>query len=335
MFDCCIFVLKSHYAIGYCRPRNAHLLWMLGCLANLRGLFQVVVTASWLLSLVATGLPAQEVPTSLASGSVRGLPRIAAGTAIDMPDSDRWNRVILLARPRLASGDTQKLPQSIANTVSRFVLTILATVQLDADEAGGERKYQLAEVGLGYSTDVHGELRTVTTADASRLGVSLGIFGRQMLLENEKQLATARLIARTSTLLIFDTPALLLRDEEHRDYVMRHFIWVDPHSGRTAALVWILEQDDNGKMRVVADEPLRWLPPGLKEDRAIHVDGDHFSFLGIPDERAFALEDLPPGKPIPWSAETRALAAETEYTSESLYELTAALNQSLQALSQK
>ncbi len=258
------------------------------------------------------------------------LPRIAAGTLVEDPEAERWNKVVLLARPRIASGDVESLPASVKSTASSFVLTILATVESYTNEAG-ESKFKLAELGLGYSMDVDGVLKVVTVDDAASLGLHLGFFKRQMLWENEKQLQTVHVITRTSTLTIFDTPAIVLRNQAHQDYTVRHFVWIDSRTGRNAMLVWLLARGAGGRATVV-DEPMRWLPPGAKEDRAIHVDKNEFSLLGIPGERAFAIEDLPPGKKVPWTERAKALAARDDLAGDSLRELTAALNEALQAL---
>lgn len=264
------------------------------------------------------------------------LPRIEAGTLVSTgtdagESSGRWNRVVLLARPRIASGDVESLSTAIRDSVSDFVLTILASVEEFHDPTVGQSRFRLVDVGVGYSTQVNGEMRTVTVADAAKVGVKLGIFPRMLLAENEKKLATATITARTSTLMIIDTPAVVLRDKEHHEFIMRHFIWVEPTTGRNAALVWLIDHDKAGHPVVDANEPPRWAPAGLREDRAIHVDGKEFNFIGIPNDRAFAIEDLPPGRPIPWTAEARALAAKPSYQVEELRSLSLALNAMLQA----
>ncbi len=265
----------------------------------------------------------------------RELPRIEAGTLVSFDTSvgktaGHWNRVVLLARPRIASGDVEALSSAIRDSVSDFVLTILASVEEFQDPTVGQPRFRLVDIGVGYSTHVNGEMRTVTVADAEKVGVKLGIFPRMLLAENEKKLATATITARTSTLMIVDTPAVVLRSKEHHDFVMRHFIWVEPTTGRNAALVWLIDHDQAGNPIVDPSEPPRWAPAGLQEDRAIHVDRKEFNFIGIPNDRAFAIEDLPPGRPIPWTAEARALAAKPSYQADELRDLSLALNAMLQ-----
>lgn len=296
----------------------------------------VFMPSSWLasallLSLVVGVANAQELVTT-----AHALSRIEAGTLVSADttagkSASHWNRVVLLARPRIASGDVESLSAAIRDSVSDFVLTILASVEEFQDPTVGQPRYRLVDIGVGYSTQVDGEMRTVTVADAGKVGVNLGIFPRMLLAENEKKLATATITARTSTLMIIDTPAVVLRDAEHHEFVMRHFIWVEPTTGRNAALVWLIDHDQAGNPVVDTNEPPRWAPAGLQEDRAIHVDRKEFNFVGIPNDKAFAIEDLPPGKPIPWTAEARALAAKPSYQAEELRRLSLALNTMLQS----
>ncbi len=284
-----------------------------------------------MLGLLQAGLePAVSCAQELVSTS-RDLPRIEAGTRIEDAQDQYWNRIVLLARPRISSGDIESLPSVIRNSVSEFVLTIMASVEQVTDPANGQMRYRLMDIGVGYSTMIDGTLRAVTVADAERLGVDLGLFPRMMLSENEKQLTTARIIARTSTLMIIDTPAFVLRGQQHREYTMRHFVWVDPQTGRNAALVWLIDRDAVGNPVVEMSEPARWAPAGLQEDRAIHVDGQEFNMFGIPNKKAFAIENLPPGKEVPWTEAARHLAPLDTYDAQSLRELSTALNDMLQA----
>ncbi|GAB5402131.1 MAG: hypothetical protein Aurels2KO_03620 [Aureliella sp.] len=259
------------------------------------------------------------------------LKKLPAGTSAEPDSSDIFNRVILLARPKISSGDTDALPKSIQSAVSSFVLTIMA--QVDKQPSG---KFELATVGAGYSTPVDGVLRVVTPDAAADVGARLGFVQRQMLSQNTTQIEAIPVVAQNKQLLVFDTPSLLLRDGKHVDFTMRHFVFVDSDNGKTATLVWLLGSepiaDASGvKSYRVVDEPLRWLPPGLKESREIHVDGKEFSLLGIPTKRAFALEDLPPGRQLQWTNEGRQVAGLTRYTTEQLRSLASALSASLAA----
>jgi hypothetical protein len=302
---------------------------------------QRAVQISWLLSWLVGAIPAQLLSTGellRAEGlnsTSQPVSRIEAGLRIDDLQTGRWNRLILLSRPRIASGDVDALPEAVRHSVSEFVLTIMASVDQSEDPALGPSQFRLADIGVGYSTSVAGELKTVTVAEAAKVGIKLGLFDRMTLAENEKQLGKVHVTARTATLAIIDAPAFVLRGGEHHPYIMRHFVWVDPRTGRAAALVWLIDRDANDRPVVETDQPARWAAAGLREDRAIHVDGSQFNILGIPNERAFAIEKMPPGKSIAWSPEAQALAALERYDAASLRGLSASLNAMLQAAAQK
>jgi hypothetical protein len=113
---------------------------------------------------------------------------------------------------------------------------------------------------------------------------------------------------------------------------MRHFIWIDPTSGRCCSCVWLLGRQSDGRFIVTADPP-RWLREGTRDERAIHVDADAF-FLGMPTREAFALSDLPPGDDLRWTDELREVAAAPAYAEKNLGLLAAAVNQALEPLRQ-
>ena len=149
-----------------------------------------------------------------------------------------------------------------------------------------------------------------------------------MLSENEKQIASLKLAVRTSTLAIFDAPAIMFRDGQHKDFTTRHLIWIDSKTGKLALVIWLLTPPDkNGRVQL-AEKNLRVVAPGTNEDRKVHVDGRSF-FLGIPSQRAFGLEDLPPGTDIVWTAAAQSLAMLVTYDSSELNQFSTALNQML------
>lgn len=273
-----------------------------------------------------------DVPS--ARGEGHPIARIPPGTTFDVSagetsQQDRWNQVILLAKPRISGGDTDKLGETIRSAVSALSLTILATVSREDNGT-----HRLTEVGVGYSVPIEGKQTIVSAATVWQLGANLGLIARHVLNENEKQLPSVHVITRSSTLFIFDTPAIMHRDGEHRDYTIRHLCWINPSTGKGATLVWLLEQAPKGGMNVV-DEPMRVVATGTIEDREIHVDGAEF-LLGIPSKRAFALESLPPGLSVRWptddaTANIASLASQDSYSEQQLNELSTRLNRVIAA----
>ncbi len=274
---------------------------------------------AWLAVLIA-------YTSSVGHAQDKTLAIIPPGVVVGNKGAANWNRVILLATPRIASGDTTKLSESVRTAVSKLTLTILATVQRETSGDANEL-YRLNEVGVAYSTTINQKLTTISLDSAARLGARLDFYSRQMLSENEKQIASLKLVVRTSTLAIFDAPAIMFRDGMHKDFVTRHLIWIDPKTGKLALVIWLMSVNSNGRADV-AEKTLRVVAPGTNEDRKIHVDGRSF-FLGIPSERSFALEDLPPGANIAWSSDAQHMATRETYPTNELSEFAAALNQML------
>ncbi len=258
------------------------------------------------------------------------LEQLPGGLRVDDSDQNgKWNRVVLLARPKISSGDVNAISSSLRPIVSKFILSIVADVQRSSDGS----RFELQGLGVGYSTSRDRKLLITTLGEVESGKVSLGMFEKPIFKENLKQIERIPVIAMTESLAVFDAPAIVLRDGEHRDFTMRHFVWINSKTGTLSTLVWLIEAGRSG--RQVAEDAIRWMPSGMKESREIHVDGGEFSLLGIPGPRAFALEDLPPGKEIPWTAAARALAAKTDYSKDEIAALAKALNDALAAVREK
>ena len=261
----------------------------------------------------------------------RAMTVIAAGTVVDDPQRDRWNRIVLLATPRFASGDTADVSESIKEAVAGFTFAILATVKpLDASAADDDApRHELAEVGIGYCMRVKDRL-TVIAPDATVAGVSLDFLGRQVLNAKQKSLSEINCVGKHAHAVVFDVPTLMLRGDDHEDLVVRHLVRVDPRSGACSSCAWLVTATDDGVSKPV-EEPLRIIDGGTLEERPIHVDGRRFTF-GLPTKKAFAVEDLPPGRRVDWSTSLRTAADMPTYSEQALDRLTAELDTAIASL---
>ena len=285
------------------------------------GIISPKQTAAVLLLLVlASDCAAEPAP--------HGLPLVPPGTVAVAPTAARFNRVVYLAASRIASGDADAVPAVIASRVPLFTLALLATVG-QIENAEGQPLHRLLEVGAGYAVPLAGQLTVIDPA-APPTAAGIDMIGRQVLAANGRHLAELRRAGANGTIQVIDVDSLFLRGGHHTPLVMRHFIWVEPTSGRCSSCVWLLARAADGHFEPTADPP-RWLQEGTRDDRAIHVDAGEF-FLGMPTKDAFALTDLPPGTDLTWSAELRQAAVATHYLEPELNRLAAAINQALQPL---
>lgn len=279
------------------------------------------------LLLAILGGPAAGQPPA-APAAPGPLPVVPAGTRVGDRDATRWNRLILAAAPRIAAGDTTAVAQGVRDRLGQFTLVVLATVRPVAGPDGGPR-HRIDELGVGYAVPVAGALTVVDTENPPA-AAGIDFLGRQILSQNGKALDGLRAAGVSETVQVFDAESLLVRDGRHADFLTRHFVWVDPASGDCSACVWLLARRADGSL-AVADDPPRWIAPGTREDRAIHVDAGEF-LLGVPTKRAFALVDLPPGQPLAWSPALRTAAAERRYDAAAVRGLAMEIDRSLAPL---
>ena len=268
----------------------------------------------------ASGSMTTQSPTSTSTRSdpaappARPLEWIEPGTIVGDGPSPGWSDLILFARPRLASGDLDAVPDLVARFAGLSSLTILADVV-----PGHMGRYELDRVGIGLALESDGREAIAIGADIA--GADLGFLGRRVFLENERVArASVHQAARTRTLLVFDADAILLRDGDHVARVVRHAILADPRTGRVSTFVWLLDPRPDGTFALADDDPPKVLPPGLHEDRQIDVDADRFT-LGIPTPDAFALVRTPPGTPFAFPAGLRPLAEARTFSDEAAPEL--------------
>jgi hypothetical protein len=229
----------------------------------------------------------------------RPLDRIPVGTVIGQQPPRGWSNLVLFAVPTLTREDEREAPRTASHFAQMFKFTVLANVARRGD---GKAPFYLERVARGFATTVGG--RQVIINGRDTLGADLGLFGRRILDENEKILdEDVRQVVRTATMLIFDAQAVMRRDNDHVNMIVRHAILVDPASGGLYTLVWLLTRDYQP-----AERAIQLLPNGMREKRMLSVKRDKFSVLGIPERDAFALRQIPQGKAIAYTDGLKAAA---------------------------
>jgi hypothetical protein len=250
--------------------------------------------------------------------------RITPGTVIDENARDGEQRLVLLAKSRLASGDVDETSRMVRDYAGMFHLAILAHVV--SEQNGGTTRYRLARVAVGLCLPIKGRNVVISSSTHSRLGAGLNFIAKRVLAGGEENLDDVVQIARHPAISIFDAKAIVLHDGEHRDMVVRHMVWVNPQSGTLGTLVWQLAE--NAKGYRMAQSVMQVLPPSFVEDRIVNVKSSELTF-GVPSERAFAIVDIPQGTPIPVTPELARLAARRSFSAATLSQLAEQVNKAI------
>jgi len=269
----------------------------------------------------ATAEPPANSPDAAQMAAIVGA--LPAGTPVYQRQADRFNRLLLIATPELSSGDVDTVSRLFRDAVDTYSLTMMATVRQTAEG------FRLAELGMGYSYPIGDQQIVITSESADRLGASLGIIQKQVLAENERQLKPPDVLIRTTTLILFDVPGQISIDGRHFQRSYRQIVWVHPTTGRLSMAVWLVEQLEDGTTTGVdTRRPIHLVSENTVEQRKVHVDGSQF-FLGVPTEKAFAMEDLPPGQPVSWTPSREQALGRNSYDEAKLEELLEVLNEAI------
>jgi hypothetical protein len=222
----------------------------------------------------------------------RRLDLIPAGTVIGKEAPEGWTHLLIKSHPHPGGGDTKEL-SSTADRLSRFLFTaILANVKAEKNDR--DTRYKLAQVAVGVGTSIN-NMDTIITPQTQRgLGANLGLLARVVLHTSQEKLGDIVVVARSDTMMVFDVPSLMVREERHKPVVLRYAVLVDVKTGRLDTLLWVLDREEYDRHDGPAGD-IQWLSANKIEDCVLHVDSSEFS-LGQPTEKAFALIHAPRGK---------------------------------------
>jgi hypothetical protein len=231
------------------------------------------------------------------------LVRIAPGTVVGDQPPGTWSHLVIKSIPRLASGDLETLPRPAFGTATLFRTVILADVgRSDVHPA----RFVLRRVGIGLCVPdpPKGDV-AVHSSQLKELGVGLGMVEKIVLRSAEAELAKGRLIASGPTFALYRGPTMMQVGQVHHRVELTYALLVDDHSGALRVLVWSQESTREG---LAAPAKLVELTPSLVFDCPLNVKAERL--LGaVPVSWSFAMENLPPGKPVALSPDlARCLA---------------------------
>ncbi len=255
----------------------------------------LIFLATICLSIDVSTANAEEVATPASermSFQPKPLPLIPPGTKFASGPPSGWSHLISFVNVTLTSGDAAAVSDTVRYYAEFFNLVMFANV--DRNAVG---KHELDQVAIGFSMPINGKNTIVTSDTQGELGGELSLIGRGVLKSNVEALARVQQVARTSNSMLIDAPAVFLRAGEHREMIVRHYVWVFPKNGNVGTLVWLLDPSPkvapNPSRMKIADTTVVLLPPNLHEYRVMDVDADKFSIFGIPAKDAFATVSLP------------------------------------------
>ena len=261
----------------------------------------LVAAAAFLAAALASVVP--DPGGHVAAGSRRiseGLPRLEIlppGTRIEGGPPPGWSQVVVKTVPRLATGAVGSLPASAASTAGSIHTLVLADVR------GG----RLLRVGVGLGLPDRGGEVVATAASLETLGLDLSWVARRVLEYGDRDIARSRLVARTPTFAVFETPTRMVVGGHHRDVWVRHALLAGPGAD-LAWWIWAIRKGEGGGWLVRGPVGLT---SGYISDGTLDVAVEHA--LGpVPLKFSFAMNALPPGLPLPLTRALRELtAAET------------------------
>ncbi len=198
---------------------------------------------------------------------------LAPGTVIESAPPSGWTHLVIKSRPVISSGAVHKLsPECRGYGTFMFLATVARVLarKIQPPEPGLPERttYALAGVAVGLGTAVHGKDTVLTPECKAEWGEDLDFTQKQAqrlilrgaYLEQRK----VQVIARSATFALLDTPALLLRREDHRKVTLRYALLVEPATGQLDTLVWLIDRAENDP----TPEPIEWLSNGHLEKRA-------------------------------------------------------------------
>jgi hypothetical protein len=261
--------------------------------------------------------------------------KLPYGSRINRQPPTGWTHTLLVSVPSVDSGDLRQVSTLVTNYAEMLSLVIVARIEPERSEE--PRNYQLRSIGVGMAIRQGDDFVVVTGDDSAAAATSsdenppprLDMLQKQVVRGASNSLDQMRVVARRTTLILFDSPAVVRLQDRNQSVVMRNLIWVESSSGRIGNLVWLLQPDGKEGMKPALDEA-RFLPPPFLEQRSLYVDSSQFT-LGIPSSTAFALTQLPAGDPVPLSGRLTELASLPSYEYAQLAELASGLTRVMQA----
>ena len=256
---------------------------------------------------------------------------IAPGTVIERGPPAGWSHLIIKSLPRVKASEIPRIPKNVFvsrdEVVQRVTWMFTAfTADVVEERQGLHNRFRLRAIGLGLGANVNGRDTVLSVEWARQTGTKLGWIQEETLKTGYVVQKRSRVVVHGPSFALIDTPVTFRCGTNNRMLRFRYALLVDPPTGRLDVLCWRLGAEA-GECADLGRAVL--LKPDAIDDAQLLVDPSGFT-AGLPGERAFGVDDLPPHRlEVTLPAEVSALAGKTRYAPEEARTLETALRKLL------
>jgi hypothetical protein len=250
--------------------------------------------------------------------------QIAPGTPVGSGPPPGWSHLVIKSLPRVKPSEIPRLPKNPLvdrdGLVRRVGWMFTAfTADVVPERQGGHTRYRLRAIGLGLGATINGTDTVLTVESAASRGIKLDPIQEQTLNTGYGIQKQARVVVHGPSFALLDTPVTFLCGTKNRLLRYRYALLVDPVTGRLDVLCWRLG-GDGGECGDLTRAVL--LNASTIDEAELIPDLSEFNSIGIPNERAFGVDELPPHRlEVALPAALAPLAAKTRFTADEAREL--------------
>ena len=280
---------------------------------------------------VETFVPPPDEPTWLHDYDLNvSMPElIAPGTIVENTPPRGWSHLIIKSLPRVKPSEVERLPTNplvgrdgLVRQVA-WMFTVF-TADVVNEPPSSHWRYRLRAIGLGLGANVNGHDTVLTVESADQLGIKLDPIQAITLTTGYRVQQQSRVVVLGPTFALVDTPVTFRCNARNHALRFRYALVVDNSTGKLDVFAWRLGSE-NGQCVDLTRAVL--LHPNTIDEAELVADLEEFK-LGIPNERAFGVEELPPHRlEVALPVEIRSLAGQTRFTHADVYKLERALRQ--------
>jgi len=219
---------------------------------------------------------------------------IEPGTVVERGPPAGWSHLVIKAMPRVKPSEKSRVPTRLGRdyVIQKVSWMFTAfTADVVPEQQGSHTRYRLRAIGLGLGANVNGRDTVLTTETAEQFGERMDPVKKQTLDTGYGIQQQSRVVVHGPSFALIDTPVTFRCGERNRMVRFRYALLVDAPTGRLDVLCWRIGAE-GGECADLSRAVL--LPPNTIDEAELLVDVSAFNDLGIPNELAFGVDDLPP-----------------------------------------